>query len=82
MSDRLSRVVLAFLWFDLGLLILLLPWSHLWESNSLLVNYPGLIPYVLSGYVRGAVSGIGVLDMILAAEALIRRRPGEMVTRS
>lgn len=78
MSDRLGRAVLAFLWFDLGLVILLLPWSHWWENNSLLLSYPGLIPYMLSGYVRGAVSGIGLVDMILAAEALIRRRPGEM----
>ena len=81
MSDRLGRVVLAFAWFDLGLLILLLPWTHLWENNSLLTSYPDLIPYMLSGYVRGAVSGIGLLDMIMAADALVRRRPASVATR-
>jgi hypothetical protein len=58
-TDRLGRVLLAFAWFDLGLVILLLPWSHFWESNSLLARYPDLIPYFLSGYLRGAISGIG-----------------------
>lgn len=72
-TDRLGRVVLAFAWFDLGLLLLLLPWSHLWENNSLLAHYPGLVPIMLSGYMRGIVSGIGVLDMVMAADALLRR---------
>jgi hypothetical protein len=80
-TDRLGRVVLAFLWFDLGLLILLLPWSHLWESNPLLMHYPELIPYMLSGYVRGLVSGIGLIDMLMAADALIRRSPASVATR-
>lgn len=81
MSDRLGRAVLAFIWFDVGLLILLLPWSHLWESNSLLVLYPGLIPYMLSGYARGIVSGIGLLDMVLAADALVCHRPGPVASQ-
>ncbi len=80
-SERLGRVVLAFLWFDLGMLILLLPWSHAWGNNPLLARFPGLIPYLLSGYVRGIVSGIGVLDMVFAAEALIRRRPTSVETQ-
>ena len=82
LTDRLSRVVLAFAWFDLGLLILLLPWSHLWESNSLLTHYPGLIPYMFSGYMRGAISGIGLLDMIMAADALLGRRRATFAQRS
>ncbi|HVB34459.1 MAG TPA: hypothetical protein VNJ52_08835 [Patescibacteria group bacterium] len=82
LSDRLLRVVLAFVWFDLGLLVMMLPWSHLWESNALLARYPVLIPYMLSGYMRGAVSGIGLLDMIMAADALIRRRPNTVAPRN
>ncbi|HVB99419.1 MAG TPA: hypothetical protein VNJ12_08855 [Candidatus Dormibacteraeota bacterium] len=81
-NDRLLRVVLAFAWFDLGLLILMLPWSHLWESNALLARYPGLIPYMFSGYMRGAVSGIGLVDMIMAADALLGRRPTTVAPRN
>jgi hypothetical protein len=80
-NDRLLRVVLAFIWFDLGMLILILPWTHLWESNSLLTRYPGLIPFALSGFMRGAISGIGLLDMAMAADALIARRPTTFASR-
>ena len=79
LRDRLLRVVMAFAWFDLGLLILLLPWSHLWESNSLLIRYPVLIPYMFNGFMRGAVSGIGVLDMIMAADALLGPWPATTI---
>jgi hypothetical protein len=80
-TDRLGRLALAFAWFDLGLLVILLPWSPIWESNSLLTRYPLLIPYLLNGYVRGAISGLGVLDVVMAADALFRRHP-TVVTRS
>ncbi|HEV2386367.1 MAG TPA: hypothetical protein VGS20_03830 [Candidatus Acidoferrales bacterium] len=80
-SDRLGRLALAFAWFDLGLLVILLPWSPVWESNSLLTRYPSLIPYLLNGYVRGAISGLGVLDVMMAADALFRRRHTAVVTR-
>jgi hypothetical protein len=74
LADRLGRVVLAFAWFDLGLLVVLLPWSPFWEGNALLARHPWLIPIALSGYVRGAISGIGLLDILLAAEVLTGRR--------
>ncbi len=80
-TDRLGWVVLAFAWFDLGLLVLLLPWSHVWENNPLLTSYPQLIPFALNGFVRGAVSGIGLLDMVMAAETLIRRPPRSVESR-
>lgn len=79
-NDRLGRLALAFAWFDLGLLIILLPWSPIWESNTLLTRYPALIPFLLNGYVRGAISGLGVLDLVMAADALFRRHPA-VVTR-
>lgn len=81
MNARLSRVILAFAWFDLGLLLLLLPWTHLWETHYLLNRYPVLIPYLLNGYLRGAISGLGAVDILFAAEALLRR-PTPLARRS
>jgi hypothetical protein len=81
LTDRLGRVVLAFAWFDLGLLVMLLPWSPFWESNALLARHPWLIPIVLSGYVRGAISGLGLLDILMAADILTgHRRPTAVAT--
>jgi hypothetical protein len=80
--NRLLRVLLILVWFELGVLLVLLPWSHFWESNFFLNRYPALIPLLLNAYLRGAVTGLGVIDIGMAAGAIWRRRPAPVATRS
>ena len=75
---RLLRVVLILLCFEIGVVLFLIPWSAFWERNYFLDRYPALIPYVLNPYFRGAVSGLGVLDVAIAA-TMIGRRPSSAV---
>lgn len=73
----MSRILKAFsvlLYFELGALLIVLPWSRFWEQNYFLSRFPSLIPILLHPSLRGAVSGLGVLDMFLAA-GMVRRRP-------
>ena len=49
--------------FEVGMFLLLVPWSPLWTQNLLLGYYPTLRPFYVSYYVRGAVSGLGVLNL-------------------
>lgn len=79
--NRLLRVVLILLCFEMGALLVFVPWSGAWERNYFLTRYPALIPYLLNPSVRGAISGLGVLDIALAA-GLIRRRPETVAARS
>ncbi len=72
--NRIVRAVLILLCFELGALLICLPWSQLWEQNYFLSRFPVLIPVVLHPSIRGAVSGLGLLDIALAA-GMIRRRP-------
>lgn len=60
--------LLAFILFclELGLFLLLLPWATLWEHNYFLFRYPGLEPWLLNHYVRGAISGLGLVDFGLS----------------
>ncbi len=59
----------------LGLLIFALPWLHFWTENSLFTYGPLLLALGSSGFVRGAVSGLGLLNVYLAClEALRARR--------
>ena len=71
--NRVLRVILLLLWLEMGLLLVLLPWSEYWEANYFLNRFPSLIPYLLNPYVRGAISGLGLVDAILAAETFRRR---------
>ncbi len=55
-------------------MLIYLPWSQLWEQNYFLSRFPTLIRVMLHPSIRGAVSGLGVLDIVLAT-GMIRRRP-------
>ena len=64
--NRIYRALLVALAFEMGALLLYLPWSAYWENNYFLSHYPWLMRVVLHPSFRGAVSGIGVLDILLA----------------
>jgi hypothetical protein len=78
--NRVLRVLLLLVWLELGLLLILVPWSNYWEANYFLNRFPGLIPFLLNPFLRGAVSGLGLLDAVLAAETF-RRRATAIVAR-
>ncbi len=61
-----------------GVILVAAPWTPLWDANVLLQPFPGLRTAVLSPYARGAVSGLGLVNLVLAAhevrELLATRR--------
>ncbi len=67
------RVLISLDFFLLGVLLILLPWLGFWEHNYFLDKYPELIPLVLHPSMRGAVTGLGVLDVLLAGSMLRKR---------
>jgi hypothetical protein len=64
--NRLLRALAVVLLFEMGALLLYLPWSSFWEQNYFFREFPGLIHILLHPSVRGMVSGFGVLDILLA----------------
>lgn len=75
------RAVVFLLWLELGLLLILVPWSQFWDANYFVYRYPELGLVVNSSYLRGVVSGLGVVNVLLALEAF-RRRTSAVVSRS
>jgi hypothetical protein len=73
MFNRLLRVVLLLIWLELGLVLILVPWSEIWDVNYFLYQYPALGLFVKNPYLRGAISGLGVINVFLALEAFRRR---------
>ncbi len=49
-----------------GLMLVLVPWTTLWDSNYFINPYPALRIWVLNAFTRGAVSGLGVINVLLA----------------
>jgi hypothetical protein len=62
-ARRISVVVLVLFCLELGLVLLVLPWTRLWVDNNLLLNYPALRNLAGNAFVRGAFSGLGLLDL-------------------
>jgi hypothetical protein len=44
-------------------ILIIFPWRDEWTTNSLLIGHPGLQAWMASGFVRGLVSGLGLLDI-------------------
>ena len=81
----LRRLLLVAYFIEVGLLLVLVPWSPFWERNYFLTAYPILRSLLSNNYVRGAVSGLGVVNLLmgfneLASVLLARRRVETMET--
>ena len=70
---RVGRVFFTLFLFEIGVVLLFLPWLSLWERNYFLSLYPGLRPFLLHPSLRGVVSGLGALDIVVAAGMLRRQ---------
>jgi hypothetical protein len=81
MMGSFLRVVLLLLWLELGLILILVPWSPFWDANYFVYRYPELGVVVNSSYSRGVISGLGVVNVFLALEAF-RRRTSAIASRT
>jgi hypothetical protein len=65
------QLVYAACFFEVGLLLVILPWTVFWERNYLFDAMPVLQGLTQSPYVRGAVSGLGILNFGLGVLEVI-----------
>jgi len=59
-----------------GLVLVVAPWTSLWESNWLLTLWPGWRGLALNDFTRGAVTGLGLVNLLLALRDLYARLAG------
>ncbi|MFI5182827.1 MAG: hypothetical protein ACHQNV_00395 [Vicinamibacteria bacterium] len=52
---------------------MIFPWTEAWDSNYLLHPYPLIRCLALSAFTRGAVSGLGLVNLVLAVHESRRR---------
>ena len=72
--QRLFVIVYVVFCIELGLALILLPWSSWWDSNNLVAHWPAARHLVRHGFVRGAISGLGFLDLWLGISEAIHYR--------
>ncbi len=73
----MRRLLLIALLIELGLLLIVVPWSAYWERNYFAQWSPLVSALITNNYVRGAVTGLGAVNLFAALadlSALVRRR--------
>jgi hypothetical protein len=71
---RLQAVLFVLFCLEVGVVLVLLPWSSFWDRNYFFSLFPGFAGVFSSSYMRGAVSGIGLLNVGIAFSELWRLR--------
>jgi hypothetical protein len=75
----LERVLYVIVRLYLGVLVALLPWFSMpianiwvmhWPTDAWIVHWPKLATFLAHGWVRGLVSGIGLLNIWIALRVL------------
>jgi hypothetical protein len=56
-------LLLAALFVEVGIVLLIVPWSIFWDRNYFIDAFPQLQSLLTSNYVRGAVSGLGAVNV-------------------
>lgn len=65
MLNRILYILYIVYCFEVGIFLIIFPWISMWESNLILQQYPSLRVVLLNNFVRGAVSGLGLVNVII-----------------
>jgi hypothetical protein len=74
MLKKISFYFYVFYCFEVGIFLLVAPWwlPQIWEQNYFFVLAPKLKSIFLNGFFRGAVSGLGILNLFLGIGEIIQ----------
>ncbi len=67
----MRQLVYAACFFEVGLLLVVLPWTPFWNHNYVFDVVPLLREFTQNPYLRGAVSGLGVLNLGLGMAEVV-----------
>ena len=60
---RLGVLLFVFICATIGVMLMIVPWRPEWSENPLLLSYPALHDLVASGFTRGLVTGLGLVNV-------------------
>lgn len=66
--EKLSYVLYVLMSIEVGIFLLVYPWiGTMWSQNYFFHLLPEWRPFFMNNYFRGAVSGLGVLNLYIGA---------------
>jgi hypothetical protein len=73
-AQRLLLVVEVAVAVWAGMLVMVLPWTRLWTENPLLAAWPSVKFMLDQSFVRGLISGIGLVDVWMGVSEAVHYR--------
>ncbi len=67
----MTRLLLVAYFLEVGLLLFVVPWSGFWEHNYFIQVVPGLGAITMNFFLRGAVSGLGLINVAAGLSELL-----------
>jgi len=76
-TPRLLRLCFAIFTFEIGLFLTVFPWVDIWSMNYFSGWLPALENVWDNPYFRGAITGVGLVNIYVACAEVLRlfRRP-------
>ena len=59
----MKRLFIVAFFFEIGFALIVVPWSSFWDRNYFAEAVPVLHAVITNNYVRGAVTGLGLLNL-------------------
>ena len=67
----MTRLLLIAFFLEVGLVLTVAPWSAYWDRNYFVESFPLLDAVVTNNFARGAVTGLGIVNLLAAAAELV-----------
>ena len=68
----IRRLLYVALFLEVGLLLVVLPWSTFWDNNYFALKWPTIRPFLTNHFARGAITGLGVVNLVAGFVDLTR----------
>jgi hypothetical protein len=68
LDSRIRSALILYAFSVLGLFLLVAPWTPIWSRAAVLLLPTPAGAWVMSGWARGVVSGLGAIDLMVALQ--------------
>jgi len=75
--NRVFITIFVLVCVQMGIILVILPWTRLWTDNNFLLHNLTLREFALWDFVRGTISGLGLVNIWIGIREGVHYREGQ-----
>jgi len=75
--NRIFITIFVLVCVQMGIILVILPWTRLWTDNNFLLHNLSLREFALQDFVRGTISGLGLVNIWIGIREGVHYREGQ-----